>query len=477
MMRSLRGRLTLSILLAAAVLILLASLLLDRIVEREIQRALDASLIAKAESMITLTEQEGAEVLVEFADVYLPNLPRDLVEIRLDDGRVLAHSASLGDFRLEKDGTSAFAPRLRDVLLPGGRPGRQLQIDFLPLLEGEEGDVLAVAGPPELSAGNPERRVVTVLAAVDSSETAAQIARIRGTFAIVSLGLLAVLALVLPWLVRRDMQPLVELGHQVQQMDATRLTTPLQVADAPEELEPLLLRLNDLRTRLARSFERERRFSSDVAHELRTPIAELRNLAEVALRFPPEGQASVSFYRDALDTGLRMGQVVEQLLTLARFEGAHSKPRLELLPLLPLVDTALARHPEFRLLGRTSIAEAKVLTHPPLFDLLLENLLCNARDHRVSGTPVTLEASTASAASKMPRWRLSCRNQTSDLERDDLEWLFDRFWRKDASRTGSQHSGLGLALSRSIADALGIEIAVELDQGIFEISLEIPALR
>lgn len=477
-MSSLQGRLTLPTLLAAAGLILLAGLLLDRLVEREIEKSLDASLVAKAESMVALTEQEGSEVLVEFADVYLPHLPRrELVEIRLDDGRVLARSAALGELRLEDDGRRSYVPRLRDVQLPDGRPGRQIQVDFLPLLEGTEGAVLAVAGPPELAASNPARRVVTVLAAVDSGETAAQIGRTRGTLALVSFGLLAVLALVLPWLVRRGMRPLVELGNQVQQLDAARLDTPLHITNPPEELQPLLLRLDDLRTRLARSFERERRFSSDVAHELRTPIAELRNLAEVALRFPPEGQANLSFYRDALTTGLRMGQVVEQLLTLAQFENSHSKPQLELLPLLPLIEAALARHPAVEFPDRETIDQAKVLTCPPLFDLLLENLLSNARDHRVPGTPVKLEVGAVATALNMPRWRLACRNQTAELEKADLEWLFDRFWRKDAARTGSQHSGLGLALSRSIADVLGIDIAVALDHDIFEISLEIPGLR
>ncbi len=104
-----------------------------------------------------------------------------------------------------------------------------------------------------------------------------------------------------------------------------------------------------------------------------------------------------------------------------------------------------------------------LLTNGTLFDLLLDNLITNAIEHRDPGSPVTIAAEPAGTS-----WRLTLRNRASDLAAGDLEHLFDRFWRKDEARTGSRHSGLGLALARSICLSLGIGIAATLENGVFD---------
>ncbi len=332
-MKSLRGRLTLSTLVATLACWWSPPCCSTAWSSASSQSALDAGLEAKAQTMIALTEQEGEKVLVEFAEVYLPNLTRrELVEIRLEDGSYLARSAELGERHLELDGKHSLVPRFRDLRLPGGQPGRQIQLDFLPLVEGDNESVVAVAAPPAVAgdgAGSAGRQMVTVAVAVDSSDTVEQIHHFRLVLGGISLALLGGLALLLPWLVGRGLLPLVLLGEQVRRMEVANLGEPLVLEAPPRELRPLVGRLDDLRARLAHSFERERRFSSNVAHELRTPIAELRSLAEVALRFPPQDGENQVFYRDVLNSALRMERVAEQLLALARLEDAGSAPRFE----------------------------------------------------------------------------------------------------------------------------------------------------
>lgn len=472
-MRSLRGRLTATTLLATLSLITVSGLLLDHIVERQLEDSLDAELEAKAETMIGLTEQEGDEVLVEFADVYLPHLSREeRVEILLEGGRILAHSADLGESHLTPDGRISMDRRFHDIDLPDGRPWRQIQVDFLPLVEAEDESVVAEAAPPDHPSRATGRPVVTVLVAVDSSATLAQIHTFRLTLGLVSLLLLAGLGVLVPWLVGRGMKPLIELGAQVQRLDAANLGEPLVLADPPLELRPLVARLDDLRGRLSRSFERERRFSSDVAHELRTPIAELRVLAEVALRYPPQEGESREFYNDALRTTLRMEHLAEQLLALARLEGSGAAPRFGRLRLLPGVLAVVARRDAGDACSVEVPEEAEVLTGATLFELLLDNVIGNALDHRTPDTPVAIAAAPVAAG-----WRLASRNLTAELEPGDLEHLFERFWRKDGARSGDRHSGLGLALVRSIAEVLGIEVAISLEAGVFEIALDIPSPR
>ncbi len=472
-MRSLRGRLTATTLLATLSLVTVAGLLLDHNVERQLLNGLDAELEAKAEIFVGLTEQEDGDVEVEFAELYIPNLSRaENVEIRLEGGRILARSSQLGETSLPADGRLSMEPRFRDLMMPGGRPGRLIQVDFLPLIEGESDVVLAEAAPPDHPSRLEGRPVVTALVAVDKSATLAEIRGFRITLGLVSLVLLAGLGAFVPWLVGRGLRPLTDLGAQVQRLHASNLGEPLVVAEPLRELLPLVARLDDLRHRLARSFERERRFSSDVAHELRTPIAELRVLAEVALRYPPEPSQSAEFFRDALSTTLRMEHLAGQLLALARLESASASPPLVRQRLADAVRAVVERRGAGASCRLDVPPEAEILTGSTLFELLLDNTIGNALDHRTPGTTVTLSATPAAG-----RWRLACRNATADLEPGDLDHLFERFWRKDSARTGDHHSGLGLALVRSIAEVLGIEVAIALEDGIFEIAFLIPAPR
>lgn len=471
-MKSLRGRLTATTLLATLGLICFSGLLLDHDVERQLLSSLDAELDSKAEIFIGLTEQEDGEVEVELADLYIPNLAREeSVEIRLADGRVLARSSQLGETSLPADGRLSMKPRYRDLELPDGRPGRLIQVDFLPVLEGEGHTVLAEAAPPDHPSRQAGRQVVSALIAVDKSPTLAEIRGFRVTLGLVSLLLLAGLGVLVPWLVGRGLRPLTDLGSQVQRLDATNLGEPLVLAEPPLELRPLIARLDDLRGRLARSFERERRFSSDAAHELRTPIAELRVLAEVALRYPPEPSQNAELYRDALKTTLRMEHLAEQLLALARLDGAGAAPPRVRLRLAESVRAVVERRGAGAVCRLELPAAAELYTGETLFGLLLDNVIGNALDHRTAGTTVTIEATPAAAGG----WRLACRNPTAELEKADLEHLYERFWRKDGARRGHHHSGLGLALVRSIAEALGIELAVSLEDGVFEIALGIPS--
>lgn len=479
-MNSLRGRVTVFTLLATLGLILSAGFLLEHIVEAQLRQGLDHALEARSETMVGLTEQENGTVLVEFDEIYLPKLnPRELIEVRLDSGEYLARLPDLGSAQLVADGRKSMAPRFSDMTMPSGSPGRQVQIDFLPLVEiedelddpnGPDDLIVAPAAPPDHPSAAQGRPLVTVLVAVDSSSTLEQIHDFRVKLGLVSFLLLNALALLVPWLVGRGMKPLVELGEKVQRLEISNLGEPLVLADTPSELRPLVARLDDLRGRLARSFERERRFSSDVAHELRTPIAELRTLSEVALRFPPEGIQNAEFYGDVRQAALRMEHLAEQLLALARLEESSSLPSFGRLRLLPAVEAVLARRAGGETVSAAVPEEAEVVTQATLFELLLDNLIGNAFAHRTPGTPVEIAARRSATG-----WRLVCGNRTDQLKEADLEHLFERFWRKDSARTGGHHSGLGMALIRNAAASLGIGLEVTLAAGVFSISLEIPA--
>jgi two-component system sensor histidine kinase QseC len=227
----------------------------------------------------------------------------------------------------------------------------------------------------------------------------------------------------------------------------------------PEELRPITSRLNDLLGRLEESFDRERRFSADLAHELRTPLAELRSLAEVELAWP-EGKDSGQ-HRATLNIALQMEAMVTRLLEMARSENGEISLQTEpvlMAPLLnevwqPLADKAKRKQLAFTF---NVPPDAAIQTDRALFRSILTNLLANAVEY-------TPQNGRGEINWRKDTGELTVSNTVHDLGAADVPHLFERLWRKDKSRTGNDHCGLGLALSQTFAGFLGFNLKAGLN--------------
>ena len=122
------------------------------------------------------------------------------------------------------------------------------------------------------------------------------------------------------WGVRGGLAPLARLGESVAAVDSASLATRFPAEPLPDERRPIATRLNELLARLESAFARERRFTATAAHELHTPLAELRALADVNLTTPATETERAESWRDALATTLRMESLALRLLELARAE-------------------------------------------------------------------------------------------------------------------------------------------------------------
>ena len=135
------------------------------------------------------------------------------------------------------------------------------------------------------------------------------------------MAILAVLNVIAVFLiVRRSLNPLRTLASCTREIGPDNLHLRLPTNGLPTELTPICSCVNDLLDRLDQAFKRERRFTSDVAHELRTPIAELRALAEVASRYPNDPEFARNALRDAVGVAKQMQSLVTTLLALVRSE-------------------------------------------------------------------------------------------------------------------------------------------------------------
>ena len=287
--------------------------------------------------------------------------------------------------------------------------------------------------------------------------------------------LLAVTFVVVPRIVRRAFAPVEALSDKAAEINASSLNTRFDASGLPGELVPIAVRLNELLARLERSFDRERQFSADVAHELRTPIAELRNLAEVARKWPDTRSAEHD--RDVEAISRQMEGIVSRLLALVRSDtgalNVNAEP-VDLVDLLkqcwkPLEATSAERRLQiaFRL-----APSAPAVADPVLVKSILTNIMQNAVEYSPAGGSVEVELVHANGLNTL---RVS--NKAEQLAPSDVSHLFDRFWRHDASRTGTTHAGLGLPLARSFATSLGGELDASLVDRVLTMTLTLPAGR
>ncbi|MDZ4254720.1 MAG: heavy metal sensor histidine kinase [Sulfuritalea sp.] len=270
----------------------------------------------------------------------------------------------------------------------------------------------------------------------------------------------AALVGLLGWVVvRRGLAPLQAMRARAAGVTADRLDTRLSLDAVPVELAELAETLNEMLARLEDSFQRLKDFSSDLAHELRTPISNLMTETQVALtraRSPEE-------YREVLASNAeeyeRLARMVGDMLFLAQADHGLVVPRREAVDLAQQVRElfdffdALAEEKGLRL---TLTGSGEVSGDKLMLRRALANLISNAIRHTPPGGTIQVAIEACSEVTK-----LSVENSGEPIPQEQMSRIFDRFYRGDPSRhAGGEGAGLGLAITRSIVQAHGGEISV-----------------
>jgi two-component system sensor histidine kinase QseC len=457
-MRSIRRQLTLTMLCGFGLLVVFSSLIIYFLTRITLLNEYDSVLRAKAFTIMSLAEQGRDGIQVEIPRTLFLGAMADensvFFELWQTNGVVCARSESLKDATLPLRFGSQAQPLYWNFELPNGFPGRAIGLKFVPQIDDEDAGKIT-----------PVEAIVMVAADRRSLDRTLEI---LGAVLVMS-GLLTII-ITIPMVnisLRRGHAPLEVLARQAAAIDADSLKSRFPVDSIPEELRPIAGGLNDLLQRLESSFERERRFSADIAHELRTPLAELRALAEVELKWP-DGEPSEK-HRETLNIALQMEAMVTRLLELARSEDSKIPLKFEPVQIAPLVDEIwrplAGKAKEKNLVFNFNVPpDATILTDRTLVRSILANLLSNAVEY----TPCEGRGEI--------RWNarpeeLAISNTVHDLTAADMPHLFERLWRKDKSRTDREHCGLGLVLCHTFAELLGLGLKATLDNRIFTISL------
>lgn len=459
-MNSLRIRLTLSLLLGGLLLLGGAGLIFQWRMRRALTREFDEGLKLSAQSLQAFIEEKDHGLKMDSDVDDMPQFSRTrgdtIFLLRTAGGKEVRRSHSLGDQSLPPVRISGDRSRAFETTLADGRELRCLATAF---------DVDSPHSP------QPDQALLIVGRLREPLEHTLEGLRIS---LLLSGGVtLAALTALVLWGVRHGLRPLERLGREISGVNAASLSTRFPVGPLPAELRPITLRLNELLGRLEAVFEREKRFTANVAHELRTPLAELRTLAEVNLLAPPESAGeNLACWHDVSAISGRMESLALRLLELARSEQGRQTIHRE--PLRPagriaeickrFSSQSIARG----ILCENSIpAELEWQSDPVLLDLIFTNLIGNAVQHAPADSVLHI------------RWdgvALHFSNEAPELQKEDLPDLFERFWKKDASRSDGRRHGLGLALARETAELLGGTLDARLTDGsVLEFVLQLPA--
>lgn len=396
----------------------------DIVVEIEVTNTLgNASFPNDPETFVGVIERFATEA--PFLDVHNDDSP-DVGEI-LNLTNIDARSGSI-----ELDAPANAS--LRSVTLTEGADN--LRIVFTEVAPGEE--------------------VVVVARSLDGVDRTVERVRLGVLFAVPVLTLLV--GLLVHALTGRALSPVEAIRSEVETISATDLSKRVPVGERPDEISRLALTMNEMLSRLEAAQDRQRRFTGDAAHELRSPLASMRAGLDVDIAHPEtvDWNRSAQHLRNEVD---RMQRTVEDLLLLARADGAE---RLSLASarLVDLDDIVLSTAATISVrdgveVNTSKVSAAAVRGNADELQRLVNNLLANAIRHASSLVEL-------SVGERDGRAFIIVDDDGDGIAPDDRERVFERFVRLDEARSrDAGGSGLGLALARELAVAHGGSLSAD----------------
>jgi len=468
-MSSIRSRLITGLLVGFCLLGGAGVLVLHVAIRKALTKEFDQVLQAKANALAAMTRVEKGSIDLDYSKEFMPEFTvsksPDYFQMWLPDGRCVLRSSSLRHSELLHPTISTRAPEFWNMRLPDGSNGRAYIMRFIP--DDQEGAENMAGSLPstEVSPVKPAKQEMILLVVARQRSELDHRLHALGTVLLLVGGVFIVAAVVLVALtVRKGLAPLLALGEQTAAIDATSLSMRFPEENMPRELRPICSHLNDLLARLETSFHRERQFSADVAHELRTPIAELRTWTEVALKWPGDSEATTRTLRKTLDAALQMESLIGRLFALARCEVGLEMVDYQIVDFVEFLKNSwVVLDKEAQRKGLqlhwTLPTKLQLKTDAAILRSIVVNLLTNAVEYCPAGGVIEMKLKSVGA-----EFDLEISNSVENLNPSDIPHFFERFWRKDSARTSSSHFGLGLPLSKEFAHLLGFTLRARLDE-------------
>lgn len=454
-MKSLSKRLMLGAVLGAVTITGSCGALLDFLVRRDLVAQFDANLLAQAHTLGALVEFDEDGYQFEW-DGEKQDLPQWFL-IRQQDGNVIAGSKAM--HRADLPELPATDESVLALDLPTGEPARAVALRFMPRIDPDHTE------PP---------KSVILLLAEPTTTLDATLVRTRLLILLSAAGALFFSLVAIRLIVPGALRPLRDMAGQIEGLKPDALR-PIDPANAPRELVPVIEQLNGLLARMDDALRREREFAAGAAHELRTPLAGIRAKLELALSRDRQPDEHRKLEQSALDIAVAMQGITQNLLLLARPESSDTPRTPEQMDLHNLLRDqwqhfAAAAASKNATIDWDLRAEGLVHADRQALQIVISNQLENAAEYVNAGGSIHVQTSNEPGLAV-----LRITNSGCHLKPEQARRVFEPFWRGDESRTERAHAGLGLAICRRVASAIGGQIEVVVSAGSFTVALKLPA--
>jgi len=479
MSHSLRNRLLTGIIGGMILLLTIFSLLIYVAIRSALVNQFDNSLASVAQILAASVERDANEIELEFEVQQMPEFlnAEHTTHYQLWDagGKVIAKSPLLGADNLwctEGSLNELVHATSQDK---NGRPQRTAGLTFMPRLADSEDEVKDQDGDGDVqnyrlpANGQP----LTLVVARDANDLYRQLGFLRWLLLNASIAVTALSLIIAAVIVRKGLRPLNSIAAEIATIKEDSLSARITTEDVPTEVVQIRNRLNELLSRLEASFNRERQFNADVAHELRTPLSGLRSTIEVTLTRTRDNDEYKKVLFDCQAIVENMQTMVGNLLMLSRLDAKQISFQTEQIRLDELVNSCWRPFSEKALERQITFdnsieAEYMCESDRQNLSIVLSNILANAVEYADKGGQIRTTACSKDGSVQIAVSNTGCR-----LTTEQLSQVFDCFWRGDLSRseTGT-HCGLGLALVQRLVRALGGNAFAELQtNGIFALRL------
>lgn len=434
---SIKRNLINSITILFGVIIFAVYLSVDLSVDGWVDKQFDRSLINKANYLKSLVKVSDNQL--EFDDTMLAEQQDDdgahYYELWFQD-KVFKRSTTLDaypDLELLKITLPLNTTQLADVTLPNGEQGRASISYFLPESE-------------QLSATHEHPVYLTLMQSKDSYENMLFLIDI---LLIVSFFLsIFVMRYISIRIVNKGLKPLEYLNQEIKKIDLDQ-KQPMQIPklkQTVEEIEPIRQELNAFIKANQVFLQNEKRLTGDIAHELKTPIAEIMSLSEVYIRYPNDERIGETYKQDMLKIAQRMKVIVDNLLLLQRTSSSLIQLDLQQIDINDLLQDVM-NELAFKFNSIENRVNIELVSDIVLADrfsmhTILTNLLDNALFYSPNDSVVTVLLKAQD-----DKLQLKVANQViKPLSAQDQEHLLDPMYQADQSRTSSDRYGLGLSI-------------------------------
>ncbi len=458
-------RLTAGYALAGLFLVFIATASLYLVLVKELEKSTDLFLADKVHVLRTMLRERPDDWDALREEIELESAARRYEQfyIRLLDERnapLLMTPGMAEQLDLAQLATQTQSGPVRSIRMKG-RDGRDFR-------------VTSTSAP----VGSSATQTDTIQIAIDTSQKEALLARYRFWFWTILLATFAIFPLVGYQIARRGIRPVEEMATTARHISSTNLRERILPEGYPSELASLAGTFNEMLDRLEESFERISRFSADIAHDLRTPVNNLRGEAEVTLARARSAEEYRDVIESFLEEAVRLSALIGDLLFLARTESPLTHLRRERVDVGELLGGVREYYEASAADGGVSLSttatEKPVIAEADrtLLQRAVGNLVSNALANTPPGGEVLLGTSADSSTI-----RIEVSDTGVGIPAEALPRVFDRFFRVDSSRSqGSGGTGLGLSIVQGIVQLHGgnVEIASQPGQGT-RVTLHMPA--